>query len=178
MLQTKHKENIQRNCFNPDCNEVGIYPAPKSRENLREYLYFCIVCIREFNKSWNYFAGLSEQELEMEIRKSTTWDRPSWKFGTKFFNDEFEKAFKSFEEQKKSNEQNKADKKLEDALKLLDLKIDSSLNEVKAKYKSLAKKWHPDVQRKEETNFNKNKFIDITNAYKTILKSFTEKRKK
>jgi len=84
----------------------------------------------------------------------------------------------SFEEQKKSNEQNKADKKLEDALKLLDLKIDSSLNEVKAKYKSLAKKWHPDVQRKEETNFNKNKFIDITNAYKTILKSFTEKRKK
>jgi len=59
--------------------------------------------------------------------------------GLSFFNDEFEKAFKSFEEQKKSNEQNKADKKLEDALKLLDLKIDSSLNEVKAKYKFLAK---------------------------------------
>ena len=174
MLNTTQKENNNRSCYNPDCNELGIYPAPKSKEKLREYLYFCINCIREFNKSWNYFEGLNEQELEIEIRKSTTWNRPSWKFGTKNLNYDFEKAFRQFNEQKKLDENKNVSKKIKDAFNLLDLDLNSSPDEIKRRYKNLAKKWHPDVQQ-NETNHNKNKFIDITNAYKTILDSFTEK---
>ena len=174
MLNTTQKENNQRSCYNPDCKELGIYPAPKSKENLREYLYFCINCIREFNKSWNYFEGLNEQELEIEIRKSTTWNRPSWKFGTKNLNYDFEKAFRQFNEQKKLDENKNVSKKIKDAFNLLELDINSTMDEIKRRYKNLAKKWHPDVQQ-NETNHNKNKFIDITNAYKTILDSFTEK---
>mgnify|MGYP002046499971 FL=1 len=174
MLNTTQKENNQRSCYNPDCKELGLYPAPKSKENLREYLYFCINCIREFNKSWNYFEGLNEQELEIEIRKSTTWNRPSWKFGTKNLNYDFEKAFRQFNEQKKLDENKNVSKKIKDAFNLLDLDLNSSPDEIKRRYKNLAKKWHPDVQQ-NETNHNKNKFIDITNAYKTILDSFTEK---
>ena len=174
MLNTTQKENNQRSCYNPDCKELGLYPAPKSKENLREYLYFCINCIREFNKSWNYFEGLNEQELEIEIRKSTTWNRPSWKFGTKNLNYDFEKAFRQFNEQKKLDENKNVSKKIKDAFNLLDLDLNSTPNEIKRRYKNLAKKWHPDVQQ-NETNHNKNKFIDITNAYKTILDSFTEK---
>ena len=112
MLNTTQKENNNRICYNPDCNELGIYPAPKSKEKLREYLYFCINCIREFNKSWNYFEGLNEQELEIEIRKSTTWNRPSWKFGTKNLNYDFEKAFRQFNEQKKLDENKNVSKKI------------------------------------------------------------------
>ena len=174
MLNTKQKENNPRSCYNPDCNEIGLYPAPKSRENLREHLYFCINCIREFNKSWNYFEGLNEQELEIEIRKSTTWNRPSWKFGTKNLNYDFEKAFRQFNAQKQPNKNNNVSKKLEDAFNLLELDINSTMDEIKRRYKNLAKKWHPDVQQNEYSG-NKNKFIDITNAYKTILNSFTEK---
>ena len=174
MLNTTQKENNNRICYNPDCKELGIYPAPKSKENLREYLYFCINCIREFNKSWNYFEGLNEQELEIEIRKSTTWNRPSWKFGTKNLNYDFEKAFRQFNDQKKLDENKNVSKKIKDAFNLLDLDLNSSPDEIKRRYKNLAKKWHPDVQQ-NETNHNKNKFIDITNAYKTILDSFTEK---
>ena len=174
MLNTTQKENNPRSCYNPDCKELGIYPAPKSKENLREYLYFCINCIREFNKSWNYFEGLNEQELEIEIRKSTTWNRHSWKFGTKNLNYDFEKAFRQFNEQKKLDENKNVSKKIKDAFNLLDLDLNSSPDEIKRRYKNLAKKWHPDVQQ-NETNHNKNKFIDITNAYKTILDSFTEK---
>lgn len=174
MLNTTQKENNQRSCYNPDCKELGLYPAPKSKENLREYLYFCINCIREFNKSWNYFEGLNEQELEIEIRKSTTWNRPSWKFGTKNLNYDFEKAFRQFNDQKKLDENKNVSKKIKDAFNLLDLDLNSTPDEIKRRYKNLAKKWHPDVQQ-NETNHNKNKFIDITNAYKTILDSFTEK---
>ena len=177
MLHTKQKEKSERICSNPKCKELGVYPAPKSRDNLREYLYFCINCIRDFNKSWNYFEGLNEYELEVEIRKSVTWDRPSWKFGTKNLNYDFEKAFNTFENQKIQKNKNNLDIKLEAAFKILGLNSDSDLQEVKTKYKHLAKRWHPDVQNDNKSKINKDKFINITNAYKIILESFTKQVK-
>ena len=174
MLHNSQNENRERICSNPKCKELGIYPAPKSRSQIREYLYFCIDCIREFNKSWNYFEGLNEQELEVEIRKSVTWDRPSWKFGTKNINYDFEKAFNKFENQKYERKKRVLNKKLENALKILGLSHETSIKEVKTKYKFLAKKWHPDVQSENKSKINKEKFINITNAYKIILESFTK----
>ena len=177
MLHTKQDEKIERICSNPECKELGLYPAPKSRDKLREYLYFCINRIRNFNKSWNYFEGLSENELEVEIRKSVTWDRPSWKFGTKNLNYDFGTAFREFENKKSANNKKVIDKKLEKALKILGLNSDSNLTEVKTRYKSLAKKWHPDVQNENKSKNKEDKFINITNAYKIILESFTKQKK-
>ena len=177
MLRTNQKENQDRICSNPKCKELGLYPAPKSRDQLREYLYFCINCIRDFNKSWNYFEGLNEEELEVEIRKSVTWDRPSWKFGTKNINYDFEKAFNEFENKKYKKSKKMLNKKLENAFKILDLSNDASIKEIKTKYKFLAKKWHPDVQNENKSKIYKDKFINITNAYKTILESFTKPEK-
>ena len=116
---------------------------------------------------------LNEEELEVEIRKSVTWDRPSWKFGTKNLNHDFEEAFRAFNGQKKSIKEKVIDKKLESCFKVLGLNSSSNLRDVKSKYKILAKKWHPDVQN-QKISKNKDKFINITNAYKTILKSFTK----
>ena len=51
------------------------------------------------------------------------------------------------------------------------------IKEVKTKYKFLAKKWHPDVQNENQSKINKDKFINITNAYKIILESLTKPAK-
>ena len=77
---------MKKICEFLNCKEEGIYPAPKSRKDINSYKYYCIEHIRDFNKSWNFFEGLTEEQFENEIRKSTTWDRPSWKFGTSNFN--------------------------------------------------------------------------------------------
>ena len=175
MLKTEEQENnIDRVCHNPDCGKLGIYPAPKSRDNLKEYFYFCIDHVRDFNKSWNYFEGLNEDELEVEIRKSVTWDRPSWKFGTKTINHDFQKAFEFFDQKKEKVKDNVISKKLSEAFKVLGLSKDSNLKDVKTKYKILAKKWHPDALQNIEDKVNKDKFVIISNAYKLILKSFAE----
>ena len=167
---------MKKICEFLNCKEEGIYPAPKSKRDISNYKYFCIKHIRDFNKSWNFFEGLNEQELEVEIRKSVTWDRPSWKFGTKNINYDFEKAFNKFENKKNIKNKKNISKKLETAFKILGLTPDTNIKEVKTKYKFLAKKWHPDVQNENQSN-NKDKFINITNAYKIILESLTKPSK-
>ena len=67
---------------------------------------------------------------------------------------------------------------MENAFKILGLSADTNINEVKTKYKSLAKKWHPDVQNENKSKDNEDKFINITNAYKIILELLTKPTKK
>lgn len=69
-------------CEAPDCAEHGAFPAPKNRDALRDYRYFCLEHVREYNKKWNYFSGIEGDALEKAIRDASTWERPSWKFGT------------------------------------------------------------------------------------------------
>jgi len=69
-------------CEAPNCLAHGEFPAPKNRDALRDYRYFCLEHVREYNKKWNYFSGMEGAALEQAIRDASTWERPSWKFGT------------------------------------------------------------------------------------------------
>ena len=173
---SKKNNKLYRICDAFGCELEGIYPAPKSREKLNEYCFFCLEHIREYNKSWNYFEGLNEVQFEREIRKATTWDRPSWKFGTKRINDDYKFIFDMF--QKDRQEKKKPiDKELLDSWKILDLKPESTIKDVKKKYKTLAKKWHPDttLNLNKDNKKNNETFVLITKAYEKIIKSLTEK---
>ena len=68
-------------CEHPGCTEIGEHRAPRSRERLGDYYWFCLEHVREYNKSWNYYAGMSDVEVEADLRRSTTWDRPTSRFG-------------------------------------------------------------------------------------------------
>ena len=169
-------KNIKKICDTLGCDKEGIYPAPKSRSQLNDYNFFCIDHVRDYNKSWNYFEGLNDEEFEIEIRKATTWDRPSWKFGTKQINEEYRKVFNSIDNNFEEKKYKQLDEKLLNAWKTLDLDPDSSIEQVKKKYKILAKKWHPDTtsNKTENKKIAKEKFLIITNAYKKITKSFSK----
>ncbi|MBV8118832.1 MAG: molecular chaperone DnaJ, partial [Alphaproteobacteria bacterium] len=70
-----------RVCDHPDCAAGGDFRAPKSRLNLRDYYWFCLEHVRAYNTAWNYYAGMSDAEIESEIRCDTVWQRPSWPLG-------------------------------------------------------------------------------------------------
>ena len=80
--QAAADEESQQCCAYEGCDEAGVYPAPRSREHLRDYIWLCLAHVRDYNSKWNYFDGYDEQAMENAIRCSVTWDRPSWKFGT------------------------------------------------------------------------------------------------
>ena len=78
----KFKFDIQKNnlswekthykkCDSPKCNEKGEYRAPKSRVMLNKYFYFCLDHIKEYNKSWDFYKGMSVEQIENSMRSDT-----------------------------------------------------------------------------------------------------------
>ncbi len=145
-----NKKPLAEVCAKPDCHNDGIYKAPRTPRDVRDYIWFCLDHVREYNRGWNYFEGIDEVGMEDAIRKSTTWERPSWAFGTagaKIAVD-FDDPFGILGGQKTAqNEPQKpqltADEEKAWAIFRLSPCTDGDL--VKKRYKELAKLHHPDA---------------------------------
>ena len=150
-----YDEDEQSGCCDyPGCLDDGVYKAPKSRLQLRSYHYFCLEHVREYNKAWNYHKGLNEQQVENSIRRSTTWDRPSWPFGTRhkmfhgFVKGNVTDNFDFFEMDSFSRNNGETNRKFNadqlDALDIMGLKPPIDIAKLKSQYKYLVKIHHPD----------------------------------
>lgn len=192
----KFKFDIQKNnlswekthykkCDSPKCNEKGEYRAPKSRVMLNKYFYFCLDHIKEYNKSWDFYKGMSVEQIENSIKSDTFWDRPSWPLKNSFKNifDEFNEYVEDFvkNDDDKINDTYFKNKLLDEsltieeakALKELDLKMPISLEKIKKNYKKLVKIFHPDVNGNNKDA--EEKFKQINESYKLLLKKFMKK---
>ena len=74
----KESQKNHKKCDYPGCEEHGEYKAPKSNLNLNEYYWFCLKHVTSYNKSWNYYEGMSEVEAELDRRSGQYGDRPTW----------------------------------------------------------------------------------------------------
>lgn len=70
-----------RRCDKPGCEHDGAYRAPKSRNSIRDYWWFCLDHVREYNASWDFYRGMSPGEIEAQTRADTGWQRPTWPLG-------------------------------------------------------------------------------------------------
>jgi len=70
-----------RCCDWPGCRGEGLHRAPKSRVQIRSYHWFCVDHVRQYNASWNYYVGMTDAEVEADLRRDTVWNRPSWPLG-------------------------------------------------------------------------------------------------
>ena len=192
----KFKFDIQKNnlswekthykkCDSPKCNEKGEYRAPKSRVMLNKYFYFCLDHIKEYNKSWDFYKGMSVEQIENSMRSDTFWDRPSWPLKNSFKNifDDFNEYVEDFvkNDDDKINDTYFKNKLLDESLTIeeakalieLDLKMPISLEKIKKNYKKLVKIFHPDVNGNNKDA--EEKFKQINESYKLLLKKFMKK---
>ena len=54
-------ENI---CEWENCKRIGKFKAPLEKDNSKYYKWLCDEHIKLFNKNWNYFEGMSQNEIE------------------------------------------------------------------------------------------------------------------
>lgn len=142
------------------CAECGEFRAPKHR-GLNEYYHFCLTHVQEYNKAWNFFSGMSDDEVMDHMRKSYYGFRPTWKYGvngdaTDALRDQIHKTYHFTEEPRPRNNQNQgysAPNGFEStspefqALAIMGLAPPVDLKTIKTRYKELAKKHHPDLNR-------------------------------
>ncbi len=77
LLREKSKD-----CEWPGCENPGEHPAPRGRGREGEYFNFCTAHVREYNKSYNYFNGMSDIDVAAFQKANQTGHRPTWSMST------------------------------------------------------------------------------------------------
>ena len=138
-------------CEWENCKETGEFKAPINKDNSKNYRWLCEEHIKLFNKNWNYFEGMDQNEIENFLKSDITWHRPTQKFGSSdnFFNILWNNAlsdkFKFFHEKKYFNTNNRTfSEKDRDAFGIMGLESNTDWETVQKKFKTLVKKFHPD----------------------------------
>jgi hypothetical protein len=69
-------------CQWPKCDAPATHRAPKGRLHADEYWRFCLEHVREYNNSYNFFAGMTEDAVVRYQKDAVTGHRPTWKLGS------------------------------------------------------------------------------------------------
>jgi hypothetical protein len=158
---------IRRGCDSPGCAHLGEYRAPKSRYDLKSYYWFCLDHVRAYNANWDFFRGMTREEIEHHMHKTAQWDRPTWRMTQAGMNEERtrkriyeafangESVFGDFgakeEEPREAHiDVNTIPHPTLEALAVMGLAPPIGWEEVKARYKTLAKKYHPDTNKDDK----------------------------
>src|ERR1700719_2256237 len=68
-------------CDWPNCTESASHRAPKGRHREREYWRFCLQHAREYNQSYNFFDGMSDDAVARFQKDALTGHLPTWRIG-------------------------------------------------------------------------------------------------
>jgi len=65
------------------CEKPAEHRAPKGRKAEGEFHHFCLEHVREYNRGFNYFAEMSDEDVAEEMRRANTaGGRPTWEQST------------------------------------------------------------------------------------------------
>jgi len=145
-----------RPCAQTGCKDEGAFRVPKSRDELSKHIWLCLAHARAHNESWDYFKGMSEREIETFRYEAVVGHRPTWPLGKRgarmpdpFNTFDFDNAFGATNPKKEPNTPRRPERQITrlqlTAFDTLQLEPSATLIEIKARYKELVKRFHPDA---------------------------------
>jgi curved DNA-binding protein CbpA len=161
----KRAEPPRRVCEMAGCDAAGTHRAPKGRAQEGEYFWFCLDHVREYNKSYNYFSGMNDAAIQAFQRDAALGHRPTWQMGvnakaeeaarharpgagfrwTGAAQDPFRLFGEGFQTRQPEPERRKVHNMEARSLSTLGLDLSATAAEIKARYKLLVKRHHPDA---------------------------------
>ena len=169
-------------CQWPGCTRAGIHRAPKGRRHEGEYLKFCVDHVREYNRSYNYFDGMGDDDVARYLKETVTGHRPTWKLGVKgaadapgrkprpgpdlAAHDAFGLLGGGGRARSARAPRRAIGNAARKALDTLGLDAGASSVEIKARYKSLVKRHHPDANG--GTRDQGDRLVEIIKAYRYL----------
>jgi len=160
-------EPVRRVCDMTGCDAAGTHKAPKGRAQEGEYFWFCLDHVRQYNKAYNYFSGMNDAAIQAFQRDATIGHRPTWQMGVNAKDaepprgprasrpsgfawsgkagDPFRLFGEGFQARGPEPERRKVHNMEARSLSTLGLDPSASAADIKARYKLLVKRHHPDA---------------------------------
>jgi len=173
------------------CEKAGVHRAPVGRNAEGQFFLFCFEHVKEYNKGYNYFSGLSDNEIARYQKEAITGHRPTWTVGVNKaarnsplhstlrsgtagthsqVKDPFGFVGQSRGAGARFQPQARKLKSLDaKAFDTLGLPENSSASEIKSRYKELVKKHHPDANGGDRGS--EDRFRAVIQAYQLLKQS-------
>lgn len=151
-----------RSCLVDGCDNPGEFRAPPetvrgARDGPPQWRWFCLEHVREFNARYNYFTGMSAEEISAAQRPYAGWESETRAFSANAhappprwadFSDPLDAIGARFRERMAEARQRADGRPLsgEDrkALKTLGLGADADRRALRTRYTELVRRFHPD----------------------------------
>ncbi|WP_313614523.1 J domain-containing protein [Agrobacterium sp.] len=196
-IRTRRKKDTQQEVQAPTCQwdgceRPGAHRAPVGRNAEGQFFMFCFEHVKEYNKGYNYFSGLSDKDIARYQKEAITGHRPTWTVGVnKTARDSpLHSTLKSGAASAHARirdpfgftgpggarsggqrfQQNRKLKTLESkAFDTLGLAASATQDEIKRRYKELVKKHHPDANGGDRGS--EERFRAVIQAYQLLKQS-------
>jgi len=166
------------------CDKPGVHRAPVGRNAENQYFVFCFEHVKEYNKGYNYFSGLSDTEVARYQKEAVTGNRPTWSMGVNKnakwgptqnqaragaakMRDPFGFAGWRVNGGRHGPAPDRKLKTLEGkAFETLELPANATASDIKSRYKELVKKHHPDANGGDRGS--EERFREVIKAYQLL----------
>jgi len=162
-------------CSHPGCMAEGVFKAPKGRDHEGEFFTFCKDHVREYNATYDYFKGMDDDALAKYRQAETIGHRPTWKMGPRggaqgstHVDETVHAEARSMRRKGARRTGDAAQAPRYNALAMkalftLELDGQATVVTIKAKYKELVKRNHPDANGGDRSS--EEKLREIIQAY-------------
>jgi DnaJ domain len=149
-------EGAAERCAVPGCREPGEFRAPLTASDFDgpgDWRWLCLDHVRAHNSAYNYFEGMSPEEIQEAQSPLAGWDRATRAFATAGVDpgpawadfrdplDAISARYRAAEAQRPRSRFTGAE---QHALAVLGLKDDTDLHAVRKRYSELVRRYHPD----------------------------------
>tara|TARA_B100000029_G_scaffold363832_1_gene356981 strand:+ start:3403 stop:3936 length:534 start_codon:yes stop_codon:yes gene_type:complete len=164
-----------------NCFEIGEYKAPLEKDNSKNFRLLCLLHVKEFNKNWNYFSGMSDEQIHDWLKSDMVWHKPTQSFSSSdnFFKILWNNALKdeldasNFKSQFNNMNRFAFNSKDIKAFEILGVSIGLKWEKIQEKFKKLVKKFHPDMNAGNKKYEDKLKIITL--AYTQLKNTYRKK---
>lgn len=179
-----------RECAWSGCKAQAEYRAPKGRGKEGQYHWFCLDHVREYNKNYNYFAGMTDDDVIAYQRDAITGHRPTRPMGvrggrgdrgadhgTRRWTGAYDDPFGLFGDGQPFEPRPEAPESARrrprgperEALEVMGLPENPSREAIKSRYKTLVKRHHPDANQGDRSS--EDRLRSVINAYGVLRRA-------
>lgn len=169
-------EDQGQRCDHTGCLRKGEFRAPKGRDHEGQFFQFCLDHVKQYNQSYNYFAGMSDSAVQDYQKDALTGHRPTWNVGVNgqvspdskldaasLLRARLERLRKAREAAAAASARKHVGRAALKALETLGLDETADKTTIRRRFKDLAKRLHPDLNEGDRSR--EDKLRAIIDAY-------------